>query len=299
MLLREFFATPLQAEDFIQQTNIIGLCDYLYYSPFFCRENFEHFGIKCVKDCVEDPPNKSCIIMCRFKDGEVYELLDKCSHYSHNNYIVVQTLIGDDGYLDQEHFNLIPDNVKFIFSKNIRFVHPKIRPIPIGRDWRNTSEHNIQSFVKDDNTIVKNLAYLNFSVETCPPVRGIVYEKFHDEEWVTCRMPNSFKNYTISHTQFVREIHAHKFCFSPVGFAYDCYRTWDALFAKTIPIVDHNCHVDYYADLPILFIDTWEEINKIFLEQKYQEMLDKDYNIEMMMVSYWRSLFNKLRNEVF
>lgn len=298
MLLKDFLVTPIKAEEFIQQTNIVRCCDYIYYSPFFCEGNYEHFGIDSIEHCITTLPNKSCIIMCRFKDGEVYELLEQCSHHANNSYIIVQTLIGDDGFIDQNHFHLIPRNVKYIFSKNIKFVHPKIRPIPIGRDWRNTAEGNLQFYLKNEKTVFKNLAYLNFSIETCPPVRGKVYDMFHDKEWVTCRMPNSFKNYKISHTQFVSEIYSHKFCFSPVGFAFDCYRTWDALFAKTIPIVDHNCHVDYYSQLPILFTESWEEITKEYLEKKYDEMLETDYNIEMMLVSYWHSYFLKLRQEL-
>lgn len=298
MLLKDFFAANLSPKDFIQQTNIIGCCDYIYYSSFFVQGNFAHFGINGIGECISEPPEESCIIMCRFKDGEIYRLLEQCSRRSRYNYIIVQTLIGDDGFIDQSHFSLIPENVKYIFSKNIRYTHPKIRPIPIGRDWRNTAENNIQSYFKDENTVFKNLAYLNFSIETCPLVRGKVYRMFHEKDWVTCRMPNAFKDYEISHTQFVSEIYSHKFCFSPVGFAFDCYRTWDALFAKTIPIVDHNSHVDYYNELPILFTNTWEEINEFYLEKKFVEMLETNYNIEIMLVSYWKTLFNCLKEEL-
>ena len=163
MLLKDFLSTPIPSNAFVQQTNIIGCCDYVFFSPFFCQGNFEHFGIKSIEECVTSPPDKSCIIMCRFKDGEIYRLLEQCSLYAHNNYIIVQTLIGDDGYVDPAYFNLIPENVKCIFSKNIRYVHPKIHPIPIGRDWRNTAEQNVKSYVKNENTVYSNLAYLNFS----------------------------------------------------------------------------------------------------------------------------------------
>lgn len=115
MLLKDYFAANLSPNDFVQQTNIIGCCDYIYYSSFFVQGNFAHFGINGIEECISEPPEESCIIMCRFKDGEIYRLLEQCSHRSHYNYIIVQTLIGDDGFIDQSFFNFIPENVKYIF----------------------------------------------------------------------------------------------------------------------------------------------------------------------------------------
>lgn len=299
MKLKDFFSSPISANDFIQQTNIIRCCDYIFHSDFFCEENKDHFGIENLNNCITDAPDKSCIIMCRFKDDEISKLIESCSSKRQYKYVIVQTIVGDDGFIDESDLKKIPENVIAIYSKNIKFQSPKLKAIPIGRDWRNTAENNTSNYIRSNFTDFQNIVYLNFSIETCEPVRGKVHRLFSNESWVTIRLPYKFKHYQISHTEFVKEIHNHKFCFSPVGIALDCYRTWDSLFAKTIPIVDRNFQVDNYKSLPILFTDNWEEISKSYLEEKYLEMLETDYDMSLAFTSYWFGLFNSIRETHF
>ena len=297
MKLKEYMSTPVDPKDFIQHINILGLCDYLYMSDFFCAGNFAHFGISDLSQCIKEAPNESSIVMCRFREGEIYKLLDSCAQKKQYKYIIVQTLIGDDGYISPNMLNSIPSNVLAIYAKNIVYPHPKIFHIPIGRDWRNTEENNNRTYA---NRMEKqNIAYLNFSIQTCPLVRGKVYEMFSQKNWVTNRLPQCHNNYPLSHTNYLEEMRLHYFCFSPVGNALDCYRTWDALFAKVIPIVDHNYQVDYYSHLPILYTKDWHEISEQYLLDKYNEMMDTDYNFELSQTSFWKHKFNQLRNQYF
>lgn len=297
MKLKEYLEKSINPKDFIQHINILELCDYIFDSDFFCEANLHHFGLIDLAQCIKKAPNESCIIMCRFRDGEIYRLFTECAHKPQYKYIIVQTLIGDDGYILDTMFNQIPSNVLAIFAKNIVHPHPKIFHIPIGRDWRNTEEHLVESYCK--HGMGHNIAYMNFSIQTCPNVRGRVYNLFARQSWVTARLPECHKVYRMSHTDYLNEMHQHSFCFSPVGYALDCYRTWDALFAKVIPIVDHNYQVDYYKSLPILYTDDWSEISKDYLLDKYNEMLETDYNFEISQTSYWRNKFNQLRNRYF
>lgn len=236
--------------------------------------------------------------MCRFKDNEIESLFKSCSAKKYS-YVIVQTLIGDDGFIDAELASKIPDNVISIYSKNIKIRNSKIKPIPIGRDWRNTLENNKKLYVRKNFNGFKNIAYLNFSVETCKEVRKEVFSRFSKKKWVTTRMPIRYGVYPISHSMFLEEIHEHKFCFSPVGKALDCYRTWDTLFVKSIPIVDNNQHVSNYKHLPILFTSNWKELNSKYLESKYFEMLNNDYDFSVMFTSYWQDLFHNIRKDFF
>jgi hypothetical protein len=46
-----------------------------------------------------------------------------------------------------------------------------------------------------------------------------------------------------------------------------------------------------FSDLPILFIDKWEDylnIDSKYLEEKYNEMIDKDYNYDKLKFSWWK-----------
>jgi hypothetical protein len=46
--------------------------------------------------------------------------------------------------------------------------------------------------------------------------------------------------------------------------------------------------MEEFSDLPILFIDKWEDITEEFLLKKYEEIIKKEYNLDKLKFSYWR-----------
>jgi hypothetical protein len=100
-------------------------------------------------------------------------------------------------------------------------------------------------------------------------------------------------NYPISREEYLRQLHSHKFCLSPEGSGMDCFRTWEALYSKSIPIVQESIHMSAFKDLPILFTKDYSEITKNYLENKYEEMLETDYNMDKLHFSYWKHLIMK------
>ena len=232
--------------------------------------------------------------MCRFKDGEIKRLLLQCAAKPNHNYVIVQTLIGDDGFIDADDTKSLPDNIKKVYSKNVRYYHDKITPIPIGRDWRVISQACNDIFQRTDLEGYSNLAYMNFSIQT-NPLRGNIYERFKRELWITKRLPVNYREYHLTHCEFVREIHQHKFCLSPVGIAPDCYRTWDALFAKSIPIVDDMQQLRCFSDLPLVYIKDWMSLSQDYLQECFKEMLKRDYCINKLFASYW---LQTIRSEI-
>lgn len=81
---------------------------------------------------------------------------------------------------------------------------------------------------------------------------------------------------------------------SPQGNGIDCYRTWEAMYLKSIPIVQKSRHMDNFKDLPILFTSNYKEITPSYLNNKYDEMLNKDYNFDKLTWSYWK---NKIQDQ--
>lgn len=47
-------------------------------------------------------------------------------------------------------------------------------------------------------------------------------------------------------------------------------------------------------NLPILVVSDWSELTEDFLENKYIEMSNKQYNYRKMDIRYWASLFHSL-----
>jgi hypothetical protein len=66
----------------------------------------------------------------------------------------------------------------------------------------------------------------------------------------------------------------------------------------SIPIVKYEKTHHLFEDLPILFIDDWNEVNEDFLNEKYEEIINKDWNIDKLKIGYWTDFIkNKIENE--
>lgn len=123
--------------------------------------------------------------------------------------------------------------------------------------------------------------YMNFNINTYPHERKAVWNRFIDENWVTCA-----SNLTME--KFYFDIASHKFVLSPRGNGIDCHRTWEALYLRTIPIVKKSIHMKEFSDLPIFFVENWDDLCYNKLNDFYEEVRCKLYNLDKMKISYWK-----------
>ncbi len=80
----------------------------------------------------------------------------------------------------------------------------------------------------------------------------------------------------------------HKFIISPEGNGIDCHRHYEALMAGCIPIVEDNPRIrEKYAGCPILYTNTYSDINNKYLEKKYAEMVDQTYDFSCLFLSHY------------
>lgn len=210
-------------------------------------------------------------------------------------------------------------DLKFLADKKIiawfsihpcKFGHKKFFPLPLGikQEKRFFIEKALMNsfFSKLRTEKPKNkLLYLNFE-DKKNPERKALRAFFSAEPYCTIRStPLSFENY-------LEEMAEHKFALSPRGWGPDCYRTWEALYVGTIPIVRRGqagelrfnrrskggSQLDrLYEDLPILVIDEWEEITEEFLHKKYDEILSKNYATEKLFLEYWYDVIKKVQSD--
>jgi len=132
-----------------------------------------------------------------------------------------------------------------------------------------------------------NIIYMNFTISTYPQVRQNVYDIFKNKDFVT----NGLNEHSLEgREQFLYDIYNHKFCLCPRGNGIDTHRLYEALYLKTIPIVvKHKTHVNL-NDLPILFIDNWNEIKDYTSDdfnRIYDDIMSKKYNMNKLKMSYW------------
>jgi len=50
---------------------------------------------------------------------------------------------------------------------------------------------------------------------------------------------------------------------------------------------------DLYQDLPVVFINSYEELTKDFLHKKQLEFKNKNFNYEKLKFKYWKNLIEQ------
>ena len=92
--------------------------------------------------------------------------------------------------------------------------------------------------------------------------------------------------YLFTSNEYFKQIPNYKFVFSPEGNGIDCHRHYEALIAGCIPIVERSKGIeDKYGDCPILYTDDYSEMTQTYLEGKYEEMLDKEWDFSRLLLS--------------
>lgn len=131
---------------------------------------------------------------------------------------------------------------------------------------------------------VKNLVYMNFSIGTYPAQRQKVWDMFKDKAWVTCEDPaNSMEG----RKQFLTQARNHHYVLCPRGNGVDTHRLWETLYMGSIPIVLRDIAHSDWTDLPVLFVNAWEEVTEEFLNSQLQRFATTQWNTNKLHVGYW------------
>ena len=129
----------------------------------------------------------------------------------------------------------------------------------------------------------KHLAYLNFNTSTHWS-RPLVSNLFSDKDW---SYSGIIENTLEGRKRFLIDIKSSKFVFCPRGNGIDTHRLWETLYMGSYPIVKYENTHELLRDLPILFIDDWNEIDEDFLNRKYEDFNNKKWNLDKLKLSYW------------
>jgi hypothetical protein len=179
-------------------------------------------------------------------------------------------------------------NLKAWFANNINIRHPKLHAVPLGLP--NEVDYAIQGNtrtiyeVAQTPRVIKNLAYMNFKIETFPAERRKVSDMFSGKPWVTKGGLNCDEG---GHIQYLKDIQSCFFCICPRGNGFDSHRMMEALYLGTIPVVKRCIAMEQFYDLPCVFIDDWNQVTEEFLKVKYEEIINREYDLSKLYISHW------------
>lgn len=238
------------------------------------------------------------------RTGATFSKIDNLAEFGSQTPKVFVTHNGDYP-INEQRFNLAPHHYDCWLAQNKGIDNEKVIGIPIGLEnmrLRTSLAARGGAFSSqiegalEKATIInkynhfhlkkKGLVYMNFNVHTYRSEREPLWKKFIDKDWVTTTQ-------SLPMQKFYFEMATHKFIFSPRGNGVDCHRTWEALYSKTIPIVRKSTCMNEFKELPILFVDSWDEVTLPFLNEKYEEMSNTLYNLDKIKISYWEKVINE------
>lgn len=188
-----------------------------------------------------------------------------------------------------------PNTIWFSVNKQIPIVHG----IPLGIT-NNTIESRFHSIYGNVDVMVdvankpreiRNLVYMNFAVHTYPIERTHVWNTFLHKPWITAEHP---ENSMQGRRRFLQNARNHSFVLCPRGNGVDTHRLWETLYMGSIPIVIRDIAHSDWTDLPILFVDSWEEVTEERLRNELVRIQNAEWNMEKLLIGYW---INRIRNE--
>lgn len=173
------------------------------------------------------------------------------------------------------------------YGQNIDIKHPKLYALPIGianSQWAHgKSEILEQIIMKTKHNKKTKLLYVNFSVDTNPyirePIKTLLVEKGYE-----------FTSPDLPWEKYLNELSKYKYAICPEGNGPDCHRIWECLYLGVIPIIKNSVAFIQFNDLPILFIDNWDQINNDFLATQSLIFDSKKYNTDKLNLKYWDEL---------
>ncbi len=155
-----------------------------------------------------------------------------------------------------------------IYCLSSSVYHKNVKVLPIGTTW----QVPIPEFVLSDEKEKNILCYANFGIP-CDRWFGnprikclnkILSKNFIIKE--NCILDNHIRKSNNDYNNYFLKLKSSKFSICPRGCGIDCYRIYDCILSNCIPIMLKN--EDFYKnfkDLPILFINDYDELNEEFL----------------------------------
>jgi len=198
----------------------------------------------------------------------------------------------NDAVLQQLAGKLSPDLVWLTTNANVD--HPRIQALPIG--ITNYCGYHPYHAVIGDTQKFKNLidaqmrtqrslVLMNFLDRTNFAVRNEVRSLFKGKRFVT---EIAYGANEIGYAQYVDGLRSHPFCLAPRGNGIDTHRIWEALYAGCIPIVQKTQALRSFEDLPILFVDRWEDAcDENMLIGIRDEYHRRTWDLRKLTLSHW------------
>ena len=191
------------------------------------------------------------------------------------------------------------------YTKNACILHEKLKPTPLGPKWQWRST----AFFGEDKTetlsilnrlclspdkmlknseLKQNILYFNFTAWTTNEPKYKPHTNIRNNVIEDLKNKGFKYNENSDFESYMNELTTYKFCISPPGRGIDTHRTWEAFMVGTIPIILSSPLNDLYKTLPAIVIDDFSIITEDYLNEKYNEIIERKYDYSILYTEYWK-----------
>lgn len=228
------------------------------------------------------------IIYC---DSDLVSNLFKIlKNYKDLKNITLVTSQSDTG-INENIYSKKPNCITNWYSSNVEIDKLDLEPIPLGISnnfsKKNITENdflNIPEFIDLSDKYMK--MYVNFNVNTNIKERAPLYDLFKNKEWCTV------ENVGTDNKKYIETIKKYSFVLCPWGNGVETHRVWESLYLGSIPITKYHYTYKNCRDLPILFVNSYDEINLEMLESFKSKLKSDIFNLDKLKIEYWEDFIS-------
>tara|TARA_R100000458_G_C8237867_1_gene217684 strand:- start:103 stop:891 length:789 start_codon:yes stop_codon:yes gene_type:complete len=181
----------------------------------------------------------------------------------------------------------LPPNLVCWYAQNLCTASSRTFPIPIGLEntqWHPTKRDIILNCPAQEQRLIRAFGQFNpVTHKSRTDLVNLIEKKAVDADFFQSINGSQFDEY-------VSNLSKYAFCLCPRGNGVDTHRIWEALYMGCIPIVQNHLTHKCLSDLPILFVDKWEEVTHQKLVQFLDDATSIMYNLEKLSFEYWQNL---------
>jgi len=124
--------------------------------------------------------------------------------------------------------------------------------------------------------------YLRLASSTAPYGRGYCMLALQDKPFVTHDAER------LEPGDFLDQLLCHEFVACPEGNGIDTHRMWEALYLGCWPIVKRSRAMLEFAGLPIMFVDSWDDVEEWALDAHLGQVVRGAFSMGKATLSYWK-----------
>ena len=144
----------------------------------------------------------------------------------------------------------------------------------------------VENVYKNDHLKNETFSLLvSFNIKSNIAMRQPLWNQFCDDSNRTVKSLCSFSK--VDMPTFYRMISSSRFVLSPHGSGLDCYRTYEALYFGSYPVVRTSSLDEMFSDLPVLIVNSWSDVTENLLNDTFHRFHGANFNFDKLFTKYW------------